>query len=168
MRKTMTMRRCRECGIGRIRPVAKAGRRTRYKAMQLEIPRTIEIPTCENCGAEWMDRQTAQAIDRSLEPAYRETLRAVWAEVMRRITAQTSMRRVEQALGLSEGYLSKVTNGRSRPSPELICNLGLIASDVESRLREIERIWRRARARPPGRFAQGAGRAVVRRKRAAA
>ena len=130
--------------------------------MELEIPKDVEIPTCDNCGAEWMDRQTAQTIDHALERVYRDTLRALWGEVIRKITVHTSMRRVEQTLGLSEGYLSKVTNGRSEPSAELISNLGLIAKDVEPRLREIDVLWRRAPATAPKRSRPEARRAVGR------
>jgi hypothetical protein len=140
----------------------RAGRRTRYKTMELEIPKEVEIPTCDNCGAEWMDRQVARAIDEALEGVYREALRALWAEVIQKITAHTSMRRVEQVLGLSEGYLSKVTNGRSEPSAELIGNLGLIAKDVEPRLREISGLWRRAPAMAAKRLHPEARRAAGR------
>jgi len=150
MSQWTTVKRCRACGIGRICPVAREGRRTRYRTMELEIPSQVEIPTCDRCGAEWLDRQTARAIDRAMEPVYRQTLRAVWGEVMRKLTAQTSMRKVEQALGLSEGYLSKVANGRSEPSVELISNLGLIARDVKARLREIDGIWHRVASRTAG------------------
>jgi hypothetical protein len=148
--------------------VAKAGRRTRYKTLELEIPRAVAIPTCDSCGAEWIDRPTARAIDRALETVYRDTLRAVWGEVMRKLVAQTSMRRVEQALGLSEGYLSKVSNGRSAPSIELVSNLGLIAKDVESRLREIDGIWHRGGEGTAVRSRSAARRSTWRRRSAAA
>ncbi len=143
---TKAVRRCRECGVGQVSVLARAGRRARYKTMELEIPSDVEIPTCDNCGAEWMDRLTAQAIDKALEREYRTALRVLWNDLIQKITAHTSMRRVEQTLGLSEGYLSKVTNGRSEPSAELISNLSLIAKDVEIRLQEIDGLWRRAPA----------------------
>jgi hypothetical protein len=158
-KKTVT-RRCHKCGVGQVCPVALAGRRAHYKMMELEIPKHVEIPTCDKCGAEWIDRQAARAIDGALEPVYREALRALWGDIMKKITARTSMRRVEQALGLSEGYLSKVSNGRSEPSAELISHLGLIARDVEPRLHEIDVLWRRGPAR--------AGRRRPSRKRPAA
>jgi hypothetical protein len=159
---TTLIRRCRECGGGKVVPLARAGRRTRYKTMELEIPQEVEIPTCDNCGAEWMDRQTARAIDQALERTYRDALRVLWADLIQKITARTSMRRVEQTLGLSEGYLSKVTNGRSEPSAELISNLSLIAKDVEPRLREIDGLWRRAPAMAAKRLHPEPRRAVSR------
>jgi len=168
MSKKKVVPRCHECGLGQVRPAARAGRRIRYKTIELEVPKHVEIPTCDQCGAEWMDRATARAIDQALEPRYRESLRALWAEIIQKITAQTSMRRVEQALGLSEGYLSKVTNGRSEPSAELISNLGLIAQDVEPRLREIDGLWRRGGARAGKRMRSEAKGAAGRRRAAAA
>jgi hypothetical protein len=51
------------------------------------------------------------------------------------------MRRVERLLGLSEGYLSKVSNSRSEPSAELVSNLGLISMNPTSRLHDLETFW---------------------------
>ena len=69
---TVKERRCHECGKGTVRPLAKPGRRERYKTMTLEIPAGIEIPTCDNCGTEWMDEDTAERITRALAILYRE------------------------------------------------------------------------------------------------
>ena len=139
------IRRCRECGVGEIRPLAKAGRRGSYKNLELAIPADLKIPTCNNCGAEWMDRTAATALDGALEKVYREVLRKLWAAAIRKIQQQKlSMRRLEQLLGLSEGYLSKVSNGRSEPSAELVAHLGTLATDVEGRTRELEHLWKSA------------------------
>jgi tRNA A-37 threonylcarbamoyl transferase component Bud32 len=47
-------RRCRECGKGYVKPLARAGRFARYKTFpRLEIPAHVEIPTCDRCSAEW-------------------------------------------------------------------------------------------------------------------
>jgi hypothetical protein len=43
-------RRCRECGTGTIRPLAK-------------VPSTVAIPTCDHCGNEWINAETAEALD---------------------------------------------------------------------------------------------------------
>lgn len=142
------VRRCHECGEGEIRPVAKAGRRSRYKTMELVVPADVKIPTCNNCGSEWMDLATAKAIDGALEKVYREILRRMWAASIKKIQARMSMRRLEQLLGLSEGYLSKVSNGRSEPSAELVAHLGMLAADVEGRTRELERLWKQASGAP--------------------
>lgn len=66
-------RRCRECGDGVIRPLAKEGRRVPYRdATALLVPATIEIPTCDHCGSEWIDHQTAVALDEALQPLYEQ------------------------------------------------------------------------------------------------
>ncbi len=139
------IRRCRECGVGEVRPLAKSGRRGNYKNLELEIPAELKIPTCNNCGTEWMDRATASALDAGLEKVYRDVLRQLWEASIRKIQKQKlSMRRLEQLLGLSEGYLSKVSRGRSEPSAELVAHLGTLASDVEGRIRELEHLWKSA------------------------
>jgi hypothetical protein len=140
----MTMkaaRRCHECGTGKVIPVAKAGRQERYRTLMLEIPAHVEIPTCDNCGAEWMDPGTARAIDEALKSVYQASLRTLLNKALIKIRARTSMRRVERLLGLSEGYLSKVSNSRSEPSAELVSNLGLISMNPTSRLRDLETFW---------------------------
>jgi hypothetical protein len=107
----------------------------------LEIPAHVEIPTCDNCGAEWMDPATARAIDEALKRVYQASLRTLLNRALIKIRARTSMRRVERLLGLSEGYLSKVSNSRSDPSAELVSNLGLISKNPTSRLRDLETFW---------------------------
>jgi hypothetical protein len=82
----------------------------------LEIPAHIEIPTCDNCGAEWMDPATARAIDEALKDVFQASLRTRLNQALSKIRPRASMRRVEHLIGLSEGYLSKVSNSRSDPS----------------------------------------------------
>jgi len=62
----MVPRRCHACGTGRVVPVAKEGRTERYHGEVLEIPANLPIPTCDRCGAEWMDPDTARRIDEAL------------------------------------------------------------------------------------------------------
>jgi hypothetical protein len=139
------IRRCHVCGKGQLRPVAKAGRRTHYKNLELEIPAAIKIPTCDNCGSQGFDRPTAVALDEGLEKVYRQVLRKLWDAAIRKIKQEKlPMRRLEQLLGLSEGYLSKVSNRRSEPSAELVAHLGTLAKDVEGRTRELENLWKSA------------------------
>jgi hypothetical protein len=139
------IRRCRGCGVGEVRPLAKAGRRGNYKNLELGIPADLKIPTCNNCGAEWMDRATAVSLDAALEKIYRSVLRKLWVASIRKIQQQRlPMRRLEQLLGLSEGYLSKVSKGRSEPSAELVAHLGTLSTDVEGRTRELEHLWKSA------------------------
>lgn len=65
--------RCTECGHGTIQMTAKAGRTSPYRDMQeVPIPADFEIPTCDHCGNEWIDEDTAEALDRVLEDEYRK------------------------------------------------------------------------------------------------
>ncbi len=65
--------RCSTCGEGEVFPLARPGRSARYKNMAaLPIPDDLAIPTCRACGAEWIDRPTAQAVDAALERRYQE------------------------------------------------------------------------------------------------
>jgi hypothetical protein len=144
------VRKCHECGVGEIRPVARAGRRARYKTMELEIPSDVKILTCNNCGAEGTDLATAKAIDAAMEKVYREVLRKMLAESIKKIRAHVPMRRLEQLLGLSEGYLSKISGGRAEPSAELVAHLATLSTDVAGRTMELERLWQKA-SQPPTR-----------------
>ncbi len=61
-------RRCRECGEGTIHLLAKEGRRMPYREkVSLLVPSTLLIPTCNHCGNEWIDAETAKALDKALQ-----------------------------------------------------------------------------------------------------
>ncbi len=130
---------CPECGTGQIVPAARPGRTVRYRCLAaLPVPDDFEIPTCVQCGSEWIDGATAEAMDKVLELAFREQLQKSVAADLERLTEHVSQRRLEESLGLSHGYLSKVRSGASRPSPVLARCLRLLAADPEHRLREME------------------------------
>jgi hypothetical protein len=137
-------RRCRECGEGMIRPLAKAGRRMPYRNMlALHVPATLAIPTCDSCGTEWIDGATAEALDAALEGAYIHELHRRLDAAIERITSMTSIpqRRLEQLLGLSEGYLSRLRTGRGDPSAQVVSALALLAQDPQARVQELDRLW---------------------------
>lgn len=133
--------RCVECGEGRVRPLAKAGRQTRHKTMTLELPADLEVPTCDRCGAEWYDDTTAREVDEALEGIYRHELRERVRAAIDTLTEHVSQRKMERMLGLSHGYLSKLRNGAVDPSPELVGNLALLARDPKKRIRELIEYW---------------------------
>jgi transcriptional regulator with XRE-family HTH domain len=83
-----------------------------------------------------------------MEKVYREVLRKMLAESIKKIRAHVPMRRLEQLLGLSEGYLSKISGGRAEPSAELVAHLATLSTDVAGRTMELERLWQRA-SQPP-------------------
>ncbi|OGQ81276.1 MAG: hypothetical protein A2289_04300 [Deltaproteobacteria bacterium RIFOXYA12_FULL_58_15] len=138
----MKPRQCGECGKGKIRKVKKAGRTARYKTMQrIEIPKSFEIPTCDHCGTEWLDQKTASALDKVLEAWYRLELSHRVRESIDKIAQRRPQRRIEELLGLSHGYLSKLKSGDRDPSPELVSQLALIAREPEKRIKELEEYW---------------------------
>lgn len=74
-------RRCLECGQGTVKLLARPGRRTRHRNLaNLAVPATLEIPTCDHCGAEWFDAATAKRVDAVMEPLYREVGRKLLAK----------------------------------------------------------------------------------------
>lgn len=130
---------CPECGAGKVVSTARQGRTARYRSLrELPVPDDFEIPTCEQCGSEWIDGATAEAMDEALERVYREELRSSVVEDLQRLSKYVTQRRPEEFLGLSHGYLSKIRSGVSRPSAVLARCLRLLATDPEHRLREME------------------------------
>lgn len=79
-------RRCRECGEGLIRPLAREGRVMPYKnGLALPVPADLFIPTCSDCGSEWIDEPTAHALDNALEDAYIAHLDRECARLIRQV-----------------------------------------------------------------------------------
>ena len=139
---TKKQKRCPECGIGKIVPSKGPGRFARYKTMhKLEIPDDLLIPTCDNCGAEWIDEKTAGDLDKALDQAYRAELRSRAVEAIQEITKHVSQRKLESVLGLSQGYLSKLRSGDRDPSAELVSQLALISRDPKKRINELVMYW---------------------------
>jgi len=137
-------RRCRECGEGTIKPMTKRGRTAPFKNLAaLPVPASIAIPTCDRCGTEWIDARTAKALDDALAGAYATELRKRLDTALDAILATpgASQRRVEQVLGLSPGYLSRVRRGRGDASAQLVSALALIAEDPARRLRVLDHVW---------------------------
>ncbi len=69
--KKKKMFRCVECGTGTVHPTKRAGRRQRYKRVELVLPTGIQVPTCDQCGAEYISETSAAAEDAALEPQLR-------------------------------------------------------------------------------------------------
>jgi len=137
-------RRCRECGEGTILPLAKAGRRMPFRNMTaLAVPSTLAIPTCNHCGSEWIDPKTAQAIDEALQGAYTDELHKRLVAAIDAILTATEIpqRRLEQLLGLSVGYISRLRSGRGDASAQVVSALSLLAQDPKRRLKELDQLW---------------------------
>jgi hypothetical protein len=68
--------RCTECQQGTLLLIGRPGRVLRYEGLEMTVPRDFLIPTCDHCGAERIDSQTAQ----SLASAHSKARRDLWAE----------------------------------------------------------------------------------------
>jgi hypothetical protein len=120
----------------------RPGRTVRYRNMNaLLVPENIPIPTCSRCHAEYIDAETAAALEGALREAYRRALQQRARQAIDIVTKHISQRRLELLLGLSQGYLSRLRAGAGNPSPELVSHLALIAHDPVARLQELQRYW---------------------------
>lgn len=132
---------CAECGERAVSPHAVAGRISPWKQFaSLPVPADVQIPTCLNCGAEWIDRKTAAVLDAVLERAAAERLTKLAREALEVLGASMSQRDLESDLGLSAGYLSKVKHGKETPSAQLVGLLALLAARP-ARLDQLAHIW---------------------------
>ena len=139
---------CGECGKRAVEPVAAPGRRSPFRNFpKLAIPTTLAIPTCSNCGAEWIDRETARKIDEALATESAVVLADVARQAIEALGATMSQRELEATLGLSAAYLSKVRHGKEAPSAPLVALLSLLAARP-ARIEEVERVWATGRLSP--------------------
>jgi hypothetical protein len=140
MKKMKLLSRCPECG-GKVVMRRGRGRLMRYKNIDgLEVPASLGIPTCRDCGTQWINDTVAEAIDEAMEPVYRARLRQMVQAAIATITELVSQSELERKLGMAQGYLTKLKNGRRDPSPELVLQLSLIALSPRRRLQEIDQI----------------------------
>ncbi len=127
-------RRCYECGKGTIRLTAKPGRKDWYRRLLLPVPDDLLIPTCDVCGEEGLRGDMVEAYDAAMDAVYAKEMQRQTQELLDAITRQmqVTQKHIEQLLGLSHGYLSKVKSGAEVPSPLLLSNLVLLASNPEN------------------------------------
>jgi hypothetical protein len=108
----------------------------------LAVPSTFAIPTCDHCGNEWIDPKTAVALDEALQGAYANELhQRLDAALEQILTLGIPQRRIEQLLGLSVGYLSRLRGRRGDASAQVVSALVLLAGDPKRRLKELDQLW---------------------------
>ena len=142
--------RCAECGKGIVRPVATAGRQAKYRTLTLPVPAELEIPTCGQCGTEWISDSVARRLDGALEKEFRVRMRDLVTVSLARLSKHSiSKAYVERVLGLSQGYLSHLTTtGDKTPSEALALNLVYFAQNPQ-RLRSSEALWKKLSGTKP-------------------
>lgn len=136
-------RRCRECGEGTVRLVAKPGRRATYKFLDLDVPAKLSVPTCDHCGTEWHSDETAAVFDEAMEQVFREELSGIARRALDHLDAAgVRQSDIERAIGLSPGYLSKIKRGERSPEPVLVAQLAIISMNPSARLSEAQNVWK--------------------------
>lgn len=130
-------RRCVACGQGVLERRARSGRVDVYKGMELPLPADLPLVECVACGERYVTAADAERIDRALSEAYTRQVRTRIEqdiETLRR--HDVSLASVERALGLSEGYLSKIRKS-VEPSFQVVALLALVAADPRGTLQRI-------------------------------
>ena len=126
------IKKCFECGARAVRKTAKPGRIAKFRSMELEVPATLEIPTCAECGTEWYDGPTTTALETALEALYQKRLKERLNLFLDQILGKgISQAVLERSLGVSMGYISKLKREERNPGSELVVALGLVATDPE-------------------------------------
>jgi hypothetical protein len=133
---------CSACGKGRVAPRRGKGRSFPYKQVPaVEIADDFEIPTCDACGEMFIGAALARKLDAHLERQYLRLLAAAVKAAIEKLAEHARQQELEQLLGLSHGYLSKLRNGKKEPSPALVGELMMLAENPQKRVVELRRHW---------------------------
>lgn len=118
-------------------------------APKLALPGDLELPTCEKCGEIYLDATASRRVDTALESAYAERLAEIALDALARLRGTISKKDLEVSLGLSQGYLSKLS--RKPTSPVLVSLLALLAEDPVRGLEVVRKLWVKGKgtAKPP-------------------
>jgi hypothetical protein len=112
-----------------------------YKQISgLPVPSELRLPTCTTCGEWFQDAESAIHIDDQMSKVYTDALVSKAKVALSVISADFRQRDIEPLLGLSAGYLSKVRNDKTEPSPQLAAVLMLLAID-KGRAQELRELW---------------------------
>ncbi len=134
--------RCHACGAeGSLQLCARAGRRSVYRGVPIELPATLQLTECSVCKEGWLDPEEMDAWSDAVDEAYGAQLQRLAVEALAKIEPVTTQRHLEQLLHLSHGYLSKIRSKAKAPSGMLVGHLTLIAADPKNRIAELERFW---------------------------
>ncbi|MBL8636136.1 MAG: hypothetical protein JNM40_23120 [Myxococcales bacterium] len=123
-----------------VRSRAGAGRTTAYKTLPcLQLPSELPIPMCTRCHSQFVP--TSRRTKVRLHGLYIEELQRRTRLAISALGNVRSLRKIEQLIGASQGYLSKLRAGTSNPSPELTLLLGLLASSPKQMLQRADAFW---------------------------
>lgn len=133
---------CTECLKGKLVPQGGAGRLFTYRrGSSYELPEDFLVPTCEACGADFLDDALEEAARELLKPRYLEDQKRHIAYLVETIRAAASVtnRELEKACGVTPTYLSHLLKGRKEASEPLIGLLESYAIHPEEVRRRLSR-----------------------------
>lgn len=139
---------CPCCGRHAVRPMAQPGRVCRYRNVALTLPADLPVPTCRRCKHMLLSFELMPELPAALEATYRAELTQRAAAEITRLRRRLSQRKLEVALDLSQGYLSRLLAGNGVPSGPLVSLLALLSAEP-ARLEELKRYWALPVATPP-------------------
>ena len=104
---------CASCGKGVFRSIDVKGRTFAFRDERaLELTQSIVLPVCTVCDEIRESESNAAALDALLEQTYHARHAAIANNLLRRLLdLGWRQSEIEQAMGLSTGYLSKVLRG---------------------------------------------------------
>jgi hypothetical protein len=89
----------------------------------------------------FINAAVAKKLDAELERQYQRLLGQMVKTAIARIATHAPQQELEQLLGLSHGYLSKLRNGKKEASPTLVGELMMLAENPRRRIVELRRHW---------------------------
>lgn len=131
---------CPDCG-GAVRAAPNA-RVEHYKGLALMIP-GVRVPTCAQCGEQFISPQLADQMQAALEKAHQQALYREFTLAMERLKAFRSPAAIARMLGYSLGYFSKLSRRERNLSTPLVAFVKYLAMDPEHRLDELSQMFER-------------------------
>lgn len=133
---------CNECGARAVTVKTGPGRDYQYRrGFIMELPEELEVPTCDACGAMFINGALEDEVRALLKPEHDQSQAShvgFLIEVIRERTG-LSNRKIEKACGLTPTYLSHVLAGRREASETLIGLLEAYAVCPSEAVRRLER-----------------------------
>jgi len=131
---------CPCCGRHAVRPTAQPGRVCRYRNTALTLPADLLVPTCRRCKHLLLSFESTPELAAALEATYRAELVQRAAAEITKLRRCLSQRKLEVAIDVSQGYLSRLRAGHGVPSAALLSLLALLRFEP-TRLEELARYW---------------------------
>jgi len=124
---------CAECG-GSVRMLKASGEQREYaRGLSAEIPASVLIPKCDQCGETYFSAEDSERVDNLLRAARLEWQRThvgAWIQGLVFATG-ISLRELEEACHVTPTYLSHVGNGSKLASPMLTTLLEMFVRHPE-------------------------------------